>query len=79
MPLKRQCPSCGAELAYANLPGYQRATRTKALCRKCAASPKIVKQKLTEAEEKASKKGDGNFMAAFFDHLEARISGSNHP
>lgn len=77
MPFKRQCPECGTELVYANLPGYQRATRTRALCRRCAASPSILQKKLAEAQEReAAKNLDGNFMAAFFESIDQSLSGS---
>ena len=76
MPLKRTCPSCGEELIYANVAGYQRATRTKALCRECAASPSVVQKKLAEAENRAAENSQGNFMAAFFEKLETSLSGS---
>ena len=76
MPYKRICPSCSAELHYANLAGYQRATRSKALCRKCAASPAVIQKRLAEAQEKAAKKGDGNFLSAFFESVDLSLSGS---
>jgi len=76
MPFKRQCPECGAELVYSNLPGYQRACRSKSICRKCAASPAVVQKRLAQAQERAAKKVDGNFMAAFFDKIDQSLSGS---
>jgi hypothetical protein len=76
MPLRRQCPNCQSELVYANAPGYQRAKRMNALCRSCAASPSVIQKRLAEAEEEEAKKWDGSFMAAFFENIEASLSGS---
>jgi hypothetical protein len=77
MPLKRQCPECGTELVYANLPGYRRACREKSICRRCAASPSILQKRLAEGQDReAAKTGDGNLMAAFFESIEASMSGS---
>ena len=78
MAHKRQCPVCAEVLVYANLPGFRRATRTRALCRKCAASPSVVQKKLAEAQQQAAKKSTAKFMEAFFEKLEASISGSHH-
>jgi hypothetical protein len=77
VPLKRTCPECQTELVYANYAGYDRATRTRALCRKCAASPSVIKKQMAEAEERAAKKSEGNFMAGFFEKIEANLSGSS--
>jgi hypothetical protein len=77
MPLKRQCPICGSELVYANYPGYQRAARTKALCRSCAASPAIVQRRLGEQQERrAAKISQGNPLERFFEKVEQSRSGS---
>jgi hypothetical protein len=76
MPLKRNCPSCGAELVYANVPGYRRSRRLNSLCRSCAASPSVVQRKLADDQEMAAKKTGGNFMAAFFGKIQASLSGS---
>jgi len=77
MPFKRQCPVCAEVLVYANLAGYQRSIRTKALCRRCAASPAVIQRKLKEAEDRrAERNSGGNFLAAFFESVEASLSGS---
>jgi hypothetical protein len=77
MPLTRQCPECCETLIYANLPGYQRAARTKALCRSCAASPAIVQKRLGEQQERrAAKISQGNPLERFFEQLGLAVSGS---
>ena len=76
MPFKRQCPECGTELVYANLPGYRRACREKSICRRCAASPSVIHKRVAEAEKRAAEITDENFMAAFFESIEACLSGS---
>jgi hypothetical protein len=77
MALKRTCPVCETELVYSNLPGFRRATRTKALCRRCAASPAVIQKRLAEAEKRAAEKPVGNFLAAFFSKIEQGLSGSH--
>jgi len=77
MPLNRPCPECGAELAYANLAGYERATLANSICRRCAASPAVVQRRFAKAEtSRAAEKGDKIPFAGFFDRLEASLSGS---
>jgi hypothetical protein len=77
MPLKRQCPECGEELVYKNYAGYSRAAHhTKALCRKCAASPSVIEKRLAEAEKRAAENPVGNFMGGFFALIEQSLSGS---
>lgn len=80
MPLQRQCPQCGETLVYANLPGFRRACRLKSLCRRCAASPSVIKKKIIEEEQRrAAEIGDRNPLAVFFQRIEARVSGSLRP
>ncbi|HNQ87970.1 MAG TPA: hypothetical protein PKM73_05000, partial [Verrucomicrobiota bacterium] len=72
-----QCPSCGETLVYAHHAGFRRACRLKSLCRRCAASPSVIEKIIIEQEQRRAAKVEGrNPLAAFFQRIEAEISGS---
>lgn len=76
MPLTRQCPECGTELVYANLPGYRRACREKSVCRRCAARPSVIQKKIAEQGERAGENCARNPLAVFFSRIESEVSKS---